>query len=121
MGVFNIAAHNYTLRELANIVASTLVEFGIHAEVHVENRADVRSYRVTTDKAASALNFTARKSMEDTVREVARRVVGQTAAELEDRRYYNIRQMEHLIAEGLLHRNGHATATEKEIAAAIAG
>jgi nucleoside-diphosphate-sugar epimerase len=120
-GVFNIAAHNYTLMEVASIVATTLVDFGVHAKIQVENRPDLRSYRVKTGKAASVLKFTAKKSMADTVREVATLVVARPVADLEHRRHYNIKQMQHLMAEGLLHKNGHAVASEREIAAATAG
>jgi len=119
-GVFNIAAHNYTLRELASVVATTLADFGVVATIQTEYRADVRSYRVLTERASSVLKFTPKKTMETTVREIGAQVVGQNLADLEDRRYYNIRQMEHLMAEGLLHQNGHSLAPSQKAATTTA-
>ena len=56
-----------------------------------------RNTRVKTEKAASILKFTAQKSMADTVREIATQVVAIPASDLNHRRYYNIKQMEHLM------------------------
>ena len=67
------------------------------------------------------LKFVPRKSMSDTVRDMAAKLIDQPANSFEDRRYYNIRQMEHLMAEGLLHRNGHTIASKQTIAATFAG
>jgi nucleoside-diphosphate-sugar epimerase len=106
-GVFNISSRNVTLEELALIVAAGLTEFGIEAAIHTENRTDVRSYRVATAKAASVLNFNPRKPMSETVSDVITKAMAQPVADLEHPRYYNIRQMERHMAEGLLHGNGH--------------
>jgi len=120
-GVFNISHFNFTLAELATTVASTLRTFGIEARIQTENRPDIRSYRVSTEKATRVLKFVPRKSMSNTVRDIAVKLIGQPANSFEDRRYYNIRQMEHLMAAGLLHRNGHTSASKQTIAATIAG
>jgi len=120
-GVFNIAAHNHSLEELAGIVAASLADFGIFPTIQTQSRIDVRSYRVRTEKAAAILKFTAKKSMAETVRDVATRVVASRGADLDHRRYYNIRQMEHLMAEGLLHQNGHGLGSNRVIAAATIG
>jgi nucleoside-diphosphate-sugar epimerase len=106
-GVFNISSRNVTLEELAMIVADGLMQFGIEAAIHTENRTDVRSYRVSTEKAASVLNFKPKKPMSETVSDVITKAMAQPVADLEHPRYYNIRQMERHMAEGLLHGNGH--------------
>jgi nucleoside-diphosphate-sugar epimerase len=105
-GVFNISTRNYTLAELGTTVADELGKHGVSVTVETQHRPDVRSYRVKTDKAARVLNFKPRKAMNETVRDLVGHLITRPAAELEDPRYYNIRQMERLMAEGRLHRNG---------------
>lgn len=121
IGVFNISNRNYTLAELAQTVATSLKDFGVEAMIHTEHRADVRSYRVSTEKAERILNFKARKSMSETVGDIVKKVIDHPLAALEDRRYYNIRQMEHLMAEGLLNGNGHAVTPKQAAVATITG
>src|SRR6266849_4966380 len=104
-GIFNISSRNYTLEELGTIVAASLRKFGVQATVHTEHRADVRSYRVETDKAARVLRFKPKKSMAETVGDVATNVLAQPAIDLEHPRYYNIRTLELLVADGLLTHN----------------
>lgn len=106
-GVFNISTRNFTLEELAQIVAAGLTQFGIQSTIHTENRTDVRSYRVATEKAATVLKFQPKKPMSETVNDVITNAMAKPVADLEHPRYYNIRQMERHMAEGLLHGNGH--------------
>lgn len=110
-GIFNIAGRNFTLDELGTIVADGLRKVGIDVAVHTENRADVRSYRVATDKAAKVLGFHSTKPMSQTVSEVIKKAMAQPVSDLEHTRYYNIRQMQRLMAEGRLtgrgRGNGH--------------
>ena len=111
-GIFNISGRNFTLEELATIVSDGLKTVGIEVTIHTENRADVRSYRVATDKATSMLKFKPAKPMTQTVSEVIRKAMAHPTSELDQARYYNIRQMERLMAEGSLtgqgRGNGHA-------------
>jgi nucleoside-diphosphate-sugar epimerase len=116
-GVFNISSRNYMLAELGRIVADELGRHGVTASVETQNREDVRSYRVSTDKATEILKFRPRKSMSDTVTDIVTGIKDKPVSELEHPKYYNIRQMERLMAEGLLHANGH-TPTPLAIAAA---
>jgi hypothetical protein len=53
------------------------------------------------------LNFVPKKPMSQTVRELAVVAMAKPKSELEHRRYYNVRQMQHLMAEGILQRTGH--------------
>lgn len=119
-GVFNIATRNYQLGELGQIVATELRKHGHKVEVEIEHRSDVRSYRVQTKKAARILKFNPNKSMRETVDELMRHIVGQPKNELEDPRYYNVRQMERLMAQGQLHRNGSRAVIE-HVAASLPG
>ena len=118
-GVFNVSARNYTLDELGQIVAQTLAEFGIHVQIEQQNRPDVRSYRVKTDKAEKVLGFKAEKPMAETVRDLVRNCLA-NSINLEDPGYYNILQMERLIAEGKLQHNGHIVATAPEAERSLA-
>jgi len=104
-GVFNIASGNYTLDDLGQIVAQTLEEFGIKASIETEHRADVRSYRVKTEKAANVLGFKATKQMPATVRDLARNLLAKKL-DFEDPRYYNVAQLRCLWANGSIHQNG---------------
>lgn len=101
-GIFNVAAHNYRLEEIAAAVQAGLAAHGVEVVVHTEHRADVRSYRVDTSKAASVLGFKADKALEQTVDEVVKRSTALTREELSDPRHYNIKQMERLMADGTI-------------------
>jgi nucleoside-diphosphate-sugar epimerase len=120
-GVFNISTRNFTLEELGEIVATGLKNVGIDVAIHTEHRTDVRSYRVVTDKAASVLKFQAKKPMSETVSEVVKKAMAQPVGELEHPRYYNIRQMQRLMDDGVLNghgrTNGHPTELKHAIAA----
>ena len=116
-GIFNISAANYTLEDLGQIVASTVAEFGIDVSIQTEHRADVRSYRVNTDKATEVLGFRAEKPMSETVRDLVRNL--QTSSiDVDDPRYYNILQFERLMASGQLHQNGHTAVPAPALLAA---
>src|SRR5207253_11493585 len=108
-GVFNVSSRNFTLEELGLVVAEGLNRFGIQVTIRTENRPDVRSYRVATDKASSVLKFAPRKGMAQTVDEVIQKSMAQSVDELEHPRYYNILQMERLMAEGVLGGDGRHT------------
>jgi nucleoside-diphosphate-sugar epimerase len=112
-GVFNISSRNYTLAELGVVVAQSMTKFGVDPVIETEYREDVRSYRVSTEKASRVLKFHAKKSMSDTVSDVMTRVIDQPIEEFEHPKYYNIRQMQLLMADGRLHQNGHTTAPIK--------
>jgi len=113
-GIFNISSRNYTLDELGRIVAQVLAESGVQVSIEVYNRPDVRSYRVSTDKAANILGFMAEKPMSDTVREIVRHVTA-TPIDLENPRYYNILQFERLMADGALDKNGHTAVSRPAV------
>jgi nucleoside-diphosphate-sugar epimerase len=105
-GVFNIATRNYRLQELAETVATSLTEFNVTVALEVEAQQGLRSYRVATDKAETVLHFQPAKTMATTVREVMERLIANSVVDLDDARYYNVRQMQRLMAQGILHENG---------------
>ena len=117
-GVFNISSRNYQLGDLGEIVAAEMEALGVRVTVQTEHRADVRSYRVKTDKAAKVLGFSARKPMAETVRDIVAKVKALPAHSLEQACYYNIRQMERLMADGRLHHNGHSAVALEALALA---
>jgi nucleoside-diphosphate-sugar epimerase len=117
-GVFNISSHNYTLDELGSIVVDNLRSFGVRPTVETQNRPDLRSYRVSTEKATNILKFTPKKPMSQTVRDIVGNAMKQPPSELEHPRYYNIKQMELLMADGHLHRNGNMAVPRGAVAAA---
>lgn len=114
-GIFNIAARNYSLGELGHTVAAALEEFGIHASIETENRDDVRSYQVKTEKAAAVLGFRPEQSMADTVRDIVRHLRAEPV-DFEDPRYYNIVQLKRLMADGSLHLNGNRELVTAQLA-----
>jgi nucleoside-diphosphate-sugar epimerase len=101
-GTFNIATRNYNLQELAETVASALVEFDLSVTLDVQAQQGIRSYRVRTDKARTVLHFEPAKTMTTTVREVMGHLIAKSLVNLDDPRYYNIKQMEVLMAQGRL-------------------
>jgi len=101
-GIFNISTRNYNLRELAETVADALVDFDIRIRLEVQAQQGLRSYRVLTDKAKAVLHFESVKPMRTTVREVMVNLVTGSVVHLDDPRYYNVKQMELLMAQGLL-------------------
>jgi nucleoside-diphosphate-sugar epimerase len=105
-GVFNVATRNYRLQELAETVASSLTEFNVTVALEVQAEQGLRSYRVATDKAETVLHFHPAKTMATTVKEVMERLIANSVVDLDDARYYNIRQMQRLMAQGILHENG---------------
>lgn len=114
-GIFNIAARNYRIDELAVAVAQTIGEFSARPQLQVHARPDVRSYRVNTDKAGYILHFQASKSIEDTVRGIIREIA--SVVDFEDPRYYNIEQMKRLIAGGELTLTGPRAIDEPRVLA----
>jgi nucleoside-diphosphate-sugar epimerase len=105
-GVFNISTRNYGLLELAETVAATLADFGVGTSLEVQRLQGLRSYRVLTDRAESVLGFQPAKSMATTVRDIMANLIANSVFHFEDARYYNIRQMQRLVAEGVLHSDG---------------
>jgi nucleoside-diphosphate-sugar epimerase len=101
-GVFNISTSNYRLLELAETVAAALADFGVEASLEVQHLQGLRSYRVRTDRAESVLGFRPLKTMATTVRDIMANLIANSVFHFEDARYYNIRQMQRLVADGVI-------------------
>jgi len=65
-GVFNISSGNYTVGEVAEIVADMLP--GTSLDIH--NKQDMRNYKVTCKKAREVLSFRPRNTVADIVNEL---------------------------------------------------
>jgi len=102
-GVFNIATRNYGLLEVAEIVAAALADFGVKASLQIQSLRGLRSYRVLTGRAESTLGFRPAKTMATTVCDIMANLVANSVFHFDDPRYYNIRQMQRLVAEGVIH------------------
>jgi nucleoside-diphosphate-sugar epimerase len=101
-GIFNVAGENYTIGRLADVVASTLREFDVDVPLEIQHRQDVRSYRVSTEKALQVLDFRSSVSMRQTVRTVMGEIQKNEIVDLGDPRYHNIDQMKINLANGSL-------------------
>ena len=92
-GVFNVATDNYTIGRLADIVQSEAATHGIEAKVNVRNIPDVRSYRVTSKKAKSTIDFKPEISMRETVRHMIQMIRDNNITDFDNPKYYNVEQM----------------------------
>jgi nucleoside-diphosphate-sugar epimerase len=102
---FNVGctAHNYRMRDIANIVADVVP--GCRVDTAPEAGPDKRSYRVSFDKIARALpafrpKWDARRGAEQLY--AAYRQAGLILEEFEGPRYQRIGHIQQLIAEGIL-------------------
>jgi nucleoside-diphosphate-sugar epimerase len=105
-GVFNISTRNYGLLELGETVAATLADFGVEASLEIQSLQGLRSYRVLTDRAESAFGFRSAKTMATTVRDIMANLIANSLFHFDDPRYYNIRQLQRLVSEGVIRGDG---------------
>ena len=105
-GIFNIAAENYNMGRLAEEVATTLRALGTNVPLVLENRHDVRSYRVSTAKAKSTLGFEASTGIAETVREIMDHIRRHEVTDFSDPRYYNVEQLKLTMAGAQPSANG---------------
>ena len=105
---FNVghSAHNYRIREIAEVVAEVVP--GCRIEFAPDAGPDVRSYRVSFEKIARALpDFKPQWDVLKGAEQLygAYRASGLTLGEFEGSRYQRIAHIKHLITNGLLDRN----------------
>jgi len=101
-GTFNIAEDNYTIGRLADEVRSTLQEFDVDVPLDIHHRVDLRSYRVSTRRAADVLDFRASLNMRDTVRRIMRKLTQGEVPDLTDPKYDSIAQLKEKARTGVL-------------------
>ena len=94
-GLFNVASGNFTLGELADYVDDALRNLlGIRARLEILHIADIRNYKVSTERAQNILSFKPRSTIVDIVRDLV-----EHRADFEDvdnPAYYNIATFKNL-------------------------
>jgi nucleoside-diphosphate-sugar epimerase len=90
--IFNLAARNYRISELALHVKEALREIGIKVDIKSDYRyKGVRSYKVSTEKIEKILNFRPTITIEESVRDMVEKINRYRYTEFDDPRYYNIK------------------------------
>ena len=69
-GIYNVSYDNYTIGRLADEIKDQFNEFGINISIETQNKEDLRNYKVSTDKAKKELDFVAKFSPKDSVKEI---------------------------------------------------
>ena len=92
--IFNLAAANFRISELALRAQKVLRKLGIEAEVDVDYTYRlVRSYRVSSEKAVRALGFQPQVSVEESIETMVREIRRNGYTDFSHPRYYNIEWM----------------------------
>jgi nucleoside-diphosphate-sugar epimerase len=92
--VFNLAAENFRISELALRVRQALAEVDVEAELDVDySYRMVRSYRVSAQKILRVLGFMPRVSVEESVKHMVREIRRRGFTDFSHPRYYNIEWM----------------------------
>ena len=95
--IFNLSHKNYRILELAHWVKKALAGI-VDVNIEVEYGSQTaRDYRVSTNKIERVLGFRATRSVENSAREMAQKVVAGVHADFQNPRYYNIRWLELLV------------------------
>jgi nucleoside-diphosphate-sugar epimerase len=88
--VFNAGYENRTVRELAEVVRSTV---GGAIDVEIVPTDDNRSYHVSAEKMRRVLGFTPQFTIEDAVRDLCEAFAGGQVGAMNDPVYHNIQRM----------------------------
>ena len=92
--VFNLAADNYRISELALQSLRALRALGLAVELDVDySYRMVRSYRISSHKAVQALGFAPRVSLEESIRNMVEQIRARGYTDFSHPRYYNIEWM----------------------------
>lgn len=97
-GKFNIAYDNYTIGRLADEVVEVLNEFNIKVQMDIQHRKDVRSYRVSTQKASTVLDYRPRISMKESARRIVRNIL-MDKIDINSSKYVNVEWMKQTIGK----------------------
>lgn len=99
---FNIGYQNYTIMELAQMVKKTVESiFPERGEINlvVTESSDNRSYRINSDKIKRVLDFAAKRTIEDGVRELCQAFIdGKLPNSFTDEIYFNVKRLQALEA-----------------------
>jgi nucleoside-diphosphate-sugar epimerase len=92
--IFNLAAGNYRISELALRTQAALVDLGRSVELDIDySYRLVRSYRVSGEKALRVLGFQPRVSLEESVEHMVAQIERFGFTDFSHPRYYNIEWM----------------------------
>jgi|TARA_R110000824_G_scaffold11540_2_gene50350 nucleoside-diphosphate-sugar epimerase len=94
-GIYNISYDNYTIGRLADEIKDELLNFGYEINIETKNVKDVRNYKVSKGKAKIELDFVAKYSPRDSVREILTNI-DLEAVDFSDEKYYNIQVFKEL-------------------------
>ncbi len=96
-GVYNISEGNYTVGRIADIVKSTIEkETGKTVELDIQDRPDMRNYKVSNNKAKLELDFEAKYSPRDTVKSILENIDYIGMFDFDDKKYSNIEMFKEL-------------------------
>lgn len=88
-GIFNIAAGNFTVGEVADYVREGVREhLEINAGLNIKHMKDFRNYKVSTEKASTVLSFNARYGIKEIVKSLAENI--DNFKDMSNPEYYNI-------------------------------
>ena len=89
--VFNIAAKNFRISELALKVYQILNDQGVHVTLRSDYRyKGIRSYRVSTDKATDVLGFRPKITLDESIQNMLEKIREYNYTDFDHPRYYNI-------------------------------
>jgi nucleoside-diphosphate-sugar epimerase len=89
--IFNAGYENHSIMDIAGMVKKVV---GRNVEIKIEPTNDNRSYHVSSAKIKRELGFTAKRTIEDAVRDLkAAFDAGKVPASFDDDRYFNIKRM----------------------------
>tara|TARA_A100001515_G_scaffold142626_2_gene141860 strand:+ start:1302 stop:2261 length:960 start_codon:yes stop_codon:yes gene_type:complete len=89
-GVFNISYDNYTIGRLAEEIQQELRALGFNPTILTKNVQDVRNYKVKNEKAKIQLDFVAKYSPRDSVKDIMSNL-DLSSIDFDEDRYYNIK------------------------------
>jgi hypothetical protein len=107
--VFNLAAGNFRISELALQAKRGFHRIGLDVELDVDySYRPIRSYRISSEKVFRALGFRARVSVDESVERMVNEVRRRGLIDFTNPRYYNIEWMKLLEeAVGIVSRHGY--------------
>jgi nucleoside-diphosphate-sugar epimerase len=92
--IYNVGYHNFKVREIAETVRKVI---GPDIEIITTPTDDNRSYHVSSERILKDLGFSARRSIEDAVRDLQNAFQANLIPDsMTDDRYYNIKRMQRL-------------------------
>ena len=94
-GIYNVSYDNYTIGRLADEIKAELEVHGHSVEIETKNIKDVRNYKVCNEKSKIELDFVAKYSPRDSVKEILKNINIEKINFFDDK-YYNIKVFKEL-------------------------